>query len=196
MRYLIGHFKGKPARMAAIYGFPEGTKETLPAVMHIHGGGQRAFLHEVKFLVGRGYAAMSVNWGGSGTGKAPFNSCEKSEPGDPNTDRGDVDVFRKTCLFLRLPNRQCNASASLDAEGDGSLVARAGGIEVTDHAQDGPEEQHKRRASSKRMAGISRPAPDVCMHEGNRGRARRPGIYIGARGFRIGRGPANELGGD
>ena len=91
VRYLIGHFKGKPARMAAIYGFPEGTKEKLPAVMHIHGGGQRAFLHEVKFLVGRGYAAISVNWGGSGTGKAPFNSCEKSEPGDPNTDWGAVD---------------------------------------------------------------------------------------------------------
>ena len=66
LRYLIGHFKGKPARMAAIYGFPEGTKEKLPAVMHIHGGGQRAFLHEVKFLVGRGYAAMSVNWGRGG----------------------------------------------------------------------------------------------------------------------------------
>jgi len=47
VRYLIGTFKGKPARMAAIYGFSEGAKEKLPAVMHIHGGGQRAFLHEV-----------------------------------------------------------------------------------------------------------------------------------------------------
>ncbi len=91
VRYLIGHFKDKPARMAAIYGFPEGTNEKLPAVMHIHGGGQRAFLHEVKLLVGRGYAALSVNWGGSGTGKPPFNTCEKSEPGDPNTDWGAVD---------------------------------------------------------------------------------------------------------
>lgn len=91
VRFLIGHFKGKPARMAAIYGFPEGTKEKLPAVMHIHGGGQRAFLHEVKLLVGRAYATLSVNWGGSGTGKPPFNSCEKSEPGDPNTDWGAVD---------------------------------------------------------------------------------------------------------
>ena len=91
VRYLIGNFKGKPARMAAIYGFPEGAKEKLPAVMHIHGGGQRAFLGEVKLLVARGYAALSVNWGGSGTGKAPFNTCEKSEPGDPNTDWGAVD---------------------------------------------------------------------------------------------------------
>jgi hypothetical protein len=91
VRYLIGTFKGKPARMAAIYGFPEGTTEKRPAVMHIHGGGQRATLHEVKFLVGRGYAALSVNWGGSGNGKAPYNSPDSAQPGDPNTDWGAVD---------------------------------------------------------------------------------------------------------
>ncbi len=91
VRYLIGTFKGQPARMAAIYGFPEGSGEKLPAVMHIHGGGQRASLHEVKFLVGRGYAALSVNWGGSGTGKAPFNSPDGALKGEPNTDWGAVD---------------------------------------------------------------------------------------------------------
>ena len=91
VRYFIGSFKGRPARMAAVYGFPEGTKEKLPAVMHIHGGGQRGSVSEVKLLVARGYAALSVNWGGSGNGKAPFNSCEKAEAGDPNTDWGAVD---------------------------------------------------------------------------------------------------------
>jgi dienelactone hydrolase len=91
VRYLIGTFKGKPARMAAIYGFPEGTKERRPAVMHIHGGGQRGSVSEVKLLVARGYAALSVNWGGSGTGQPPFNSCEKAGPGDANTDWGAVD---------------------------------------------------------------------------------------------------------
>lgn len=91
VRYLIGHFKGKPARMAAIYGFPEGAKGRLPGVMHLHGGGQRAFLHEVKFLVGRGYAALSVNWGGSGTGRAPINAPDGAQPGDANTDWGAVD---------------------------------------------------------------------------------------------------------
>ena len=91
VRYLIGTFKGKPARMAAIYGFPEGAKDALPAVMHIHGGGQRASLSEVKFLVSRGYAALSVNWGGSGDGKPPFNNVEGAQPGDPNTDWGAVD---------------------------------------------------------------------------------------------------------
>ena len=91
VRYLIGTLKGKPALMAAIYGFPDGAKGKLPAVMHIHGGGQRAFLHEVKLLVGRRYAALSVNWGGNGTGKAPFNSPEGAQPGEPNTDWGAVD---------------------------------------------------------------------------------------------------------
>lgn len=91
VRYFIGSFKGRPTHMAAVYGFPEAAKEKLPAVMHIHGGGQRGSVSEVKLLVARGYAALSVNWGGSGTGKAPFNSCEKAEPGDPNTDWGAVD---------------------------------------------------------------------------------------------------------
>lgn len=91
VRYLIGSFKGKAARMAAIYGFPDGVKGKVPGVMHIHGGGQRASLSEVKLLVGRGYAALSVNWGGDGDGKPPFNSMEGAQPGDPNTDWGAVD---------------------------------------------------------------------------------------------------------
>ena len=33
VRYRIGTFKGQPARMAAIYGFPADTTERLPAVM-------------------------------------------------------------------------------------------------------------------------------------------------------------------
>lgn len=90
VRYLIGTFKGKPARMAAIYGFPGGAKEKLPAVMHIHGGGQRGSLSEVKLLVARGYGALSVNWGGT-VGKSPFNSVEGAKPSDPNTDWGAVD---------------------------------------------------------------------------------------------------------
>jgi hypothetical protein len=83
VRFLVGTFKGKPARLAAFYGFPEGTTGKLPAVMHIHGGGQRADLNEVKVLVARGYAALSVNWGG--------REMEDGQPGDLNTDWGAVD---------------------------------------------------------------------------------------------------------
>lgn len=93
VRFVVGTFKGQTARMTAIYGFPDGAnekREKLPAVMHIHGGGQRAFLHEVKLLVSHGYAGLSVNWGGS-AGQRPFNSVEGAQPGDPNTDWGAVD---------------------------------------------------------------------------------------------------------
>lgn len=91
VRFLIGTFKGTPARLAAIYGVPLDTKGQIPGVLHIHGGGQRAFLSEVKLLVARGYAGLSVNWGGSGTGKPPFNAVEGAQPDDPNTDWGKVD---------------------------------------------------------------------------------------------------------
>ncbi len=87
VRYRIGTFKGQPARMAAFYGFPEGTKAPVPAVLHMHGGGQRAFMEEVKAYVSRGFAALSVNWGG--------REMEDSKPGDPNTDWGLVDPTQK-----------------------------------------------------------------------------------------------------
>ena len=97
VRYLIGNFKGKPARMAAFYGFPEGAKGKLPAVMHMHGGGQRAFMEEVKTYVDRGYAALSVNWGG--------REMENAKPGDPNTDWGPVDPTQQNVpgYFNLLP---------------------------------------------------------------------------------------------
>ncbi len=80
--YHIGTFKGKPARMAAFYAFPTAAKK-LPALLHMHGGGQRAFLHEVEFYAKRGYACLSVNWGG--------REMEEAKEGDPNTDWGAVD---------------------------------------------------------------------------------------------------------
>lgn len=80
--YHVGTFKGKPARMAGYFAFPEGAKQ-LPALLHLHGGGQRAFLHEVEFYAKRGYACLSINWGG--------REMENAQPGEPNTDWGAVD---------------------------------------------------------------------------------------------------------
>lgn len=84
--YHIGMLKDKPARMAAFYAFPKGAKK-LPGLMHIHGGGQRAFLHEVTFYARRGYPCLSVNWGG--------REMEEAQAGDPNTDWGVVDPTQK-----------------------------------------------------------------------------------------------------
>ena len=80
--YSIGTFRGKPATMAAFYGFPS-ERTHLPAVMHMHGGGQRAFLQVVRQYAKRGYATLSVNWGG--------RQMEDARPNDPNTDWGAVD---------------------------------------------------------------------------------------------------------
>ena len=80
--YRIGTFKGVQARMAAFYGFPKDGQK-LPGLLHLHGGGQRAFLHEVEFYAKKGYACLSINWGGREMGNA--------RPNDPNTDWGAVD---------------------------------------------------------------------------------------------------------
>ncbi|ADB19072.1 Dipeptidylaminopeptidase/acylaminoacyl-peptidase -like protein [Pirellula staleyi DSM 6068] len=80
--YHIGAFKDKPARMAAFFAFPKKAKK-LPGLLHVHGGGQRAFLHEVEFYAKRGYACLSVNWGG--------REMEEAKEGDPNTAWGAVD---------------------------------------------------------------------------------------------------------
>lgn len=82
----IGTFKGKPARMAGFFGFPSGGEE-LPGLLHLHGGGQRAFRHEVTFYAKRGYACLSINWGG--------REMEEARPGDENTNWGAVDPTQK-----------------------------------------------------------------------------------------------------
>jgi pimeloyl-ACP methyl ester carboxylesterase len=83
VRYTIGTFKGKKSRMLAYYAFPRGKKE-LPAILHIHGGGQSASFDEVKYAVDNGYAGMSINWGGN-------TRLENWMEGDPNTDWGALD---------------------------------------------------------------------------------------------------------
>jgi dienelactone hydrolase len=82
----IGTFKGKPAQMAAFFAFPKGAKK-LPGLLHLHGGGQRAFLHEVEFYAKRGYACLSINWGG--------REMENAKESDPNTAWGAVDPTQK-----------------------------------------------------------------------------------------------------
>jgi alpha-beta hydrolase superfamily lysophospholipase len=54
---------GEKALIYGLYGAPTGGKK-LPAVLHIHGGGQPASLHWVLDWNKRGYAAMTFNWGG------------------------------------------------------------------------------------------------------------------------------------
>ena len=82
----VGTFKGVPARLAAFYAFPKGAKQAA-ALLNLHGGGQRAALHEAEFYARRGYACLSVNWGG--------REMEGARDGDPNTDWGAVDPTQR-----------------------------------------------------------------------------------------------------
>jgi len=84
--YNVGAFKGTKARMAAYYGFPK-SDEKVPGLLHIHGGGQKAFLNEVEYYVRRGYACISINWGGKELGE---NSI-----GQDATDWGAIDPTQK-----------------------------------------------------------------------------------------------------
>ena len=63
VRYRIGVFKRKKAKMAAVYGYPKGGKN-LPGLVQIHGGGQYADHRAVLANAKRGYATISIAWAG------------------------------------------------------------------------------------------------------------------------------------
>lgn len=85
MRYQVGVFKGAPARVAAFYAFPKGGAK-LPALVDIHGGGQSASLSSVVTFAKRGYACISLNWGGNKM------SLGQENWGGPQTDWGRLDA--------------------------------------------------------------------------------------------------------
>ena len=87
VRYQVGVFKGAPARVAAFYAFPKkGAK--LPALLSMHGGGQSASLDNVLLDARRGYAGLSLNWGGN---KLNFGRAAETYVG-PQTDWGKLDA--------------------------------------------------------------------------------------------------------
>ncbi len=97
--FTIGKFHQKRSRMAAFYGFRPG-RQRLPGLLHLHGGGQRAFLHAVEYYARRGYACLSINWGG--------REMEHAERNDPNTDWGAVDPTQNNVsgYFNLLPGEK------------------------------------------------------------------------------------------
>ena len=87
VRYQVGVFKGAPARVAAFYAFPKGGTK-LPALLEMHGGGQSAALDSVVTDAQRGYASISINWGGN---KLNFGRTPMTYDG-PQTDWGKLDA--------------------------------------------------------------------------------------------------------
>lgn len=86
VRYRIGVFKRTKSMMAGIYAFPKGGKN-LPGLVQVHGGGQSANLAAATTNARRGYACISLNWGGN-----PLNDGNyKKIWDDAGTDWGAVD---------------------------------------------------------------------------------------------------------
>lgn len=85
VRYQVGVFKGAPSKVAAFYAFPKGGKK-LPALVQIHGGGQSASLNDVVTYAKRGYASISINWGGN-----KMSLGQETWRG-PQTDWGRLDA--------------------------------------------------------------------------------------------------------
>ena len=56
----------------------------------------------MKFYVGRGYACLSINWGG--------REMDNARPDDPNTDWGPSIPRRKMFRITRISNRENSTS--------------------------------------------------------------------------------------
>lgn len=63
LRYTSLMWNGKPIRIFARYGHPEG-KGPFPGALYVHGGGGTASAAEVVDMVRRGYACLSFDWTG------------------------------------------------------------------------------------------------------------------------------------
>jgi len=98
LTYRVGTFKGTEARMAAYYGRPTAAAK-VPGILHLHGGGQRASLYTVQYYAGRGYACLSINWGGK--------PLDEKHPDWPATDWGAVCPDTPACGRGRRPSRRC-----------------------------------------------------------------------------------------
>ncbi|QDT10893.1 Acetyl xylan esterase (AXE1) [Planctomycetes bacterium K23_9] len=66
VRFQIGVFKGKTAKLAAVYGFPKqaSADAKVPGLVQIHGGGQFADYKACLLNAKRGYATVSIAWAG------------------------------------------------------------------------------------------------------------------------------------
>lgn len=67
VRFRIGEFKGKQAKLAGIYGVPKSAiekQQKLPGLLQIHGGGQYADHRACVTNAKRGYATLSIAWAG------------------------------------------------------------------------------------------------------------------------------------
>lgn len=64
VQYRVGVFKGVKSWVGGLYAFPRNAAK-LPGLIQVHGGGQSANLNAALTNARRGYACLSLNWGGN-----------------------------------------------------------------------------------------------------------------------------------
>ncbi|TWU38894.1 Exo-poly-alpha-D-galacturonosidase precursor [Novipirellula aureliae] len=85
-------FDGEYVRIYGMYAAPIGGKN-LPALVHLHGGGQTVNESWLKTLTSRGYAVMTFNWGGEWPNRQRYTLWNGVENGDhKNRTRREVTL--------------------------------------------------------------------------------------------------------
>jgi dienelactone hydrolase len=84
-------WRGKPTRVFAWYGIPEGLKagEKVPAMVLVHGGGGTAFAEWVRLWTKRGYVAIAMDTCGVAPNQDPNARPRHADGGPPGW--GDFD---------------------------------------------------------------------------------------------------------
>jgi dienelactone hydrolase len=80
VRYAAEPYRGRPTRVFAYYGRPEGTGP-FPAMLLVHGGGGQAFAEWAELWAKRGYVALAMDLAGNGPGGKP-----QTDGGPPQDD--------------------------------------------------------------------------------------------------------------
>jgi hypothetical protein len=87
VRFRVGIFKGKKSLVGGLLAFPRGASG-LPGLVQVHGGGQSANLNAATTNSRRGYACLSLNWGGNRLNDGQYRPLWEN----PVTDWGAVDA--------------------------------------------------------------------------------------------------------
>jgi dienelactone hydrolase/lysophospholipase L1-like esterase len=141
--YYVGEpFQGKPTKVFAYVGIPEG-KGPFPGMVLVHGGGGQAFEKWVEHWVARGYAAIAMDTAGNGPGKkrlpdgGPDQSHKDKFPEFTRETIRDVwtyhavsDVILAHSLLRSLPEVDAERTALTGISWGGYLTCLTSGIDL------------------------------------------------------------------
>ena len=134
-------FQGKPTKVFAYLGIPNGDGP-FPGVVLVHGGGGRAFEKWVEHWVARGYAAISMDTAGNGPGKkrlpdgGPDQSHKQKFPEFSKCTLKEVwtyhavsDVILSHSLLRSLPEVDAERTALTGISWGGYLTCLTSGVD-------------------------------------------------------------------